>query len=250
MQTRYYDPEVGRFISQDSVEYADPEAINGLNLYAYCGNNPVMNVDPTGEAFLTFLIISIVLGAVIGGAVNGYKAYNEGADALGVVGAILGGAILGGAMGAVMAIGGAAGFASLGLATTVVGGSTMAALGISLGIGVGAGFASYTVETLMRRDKHWDWGEFSLSGVSGGYQAIATFGVGYICGRAGLYNSSLTKMSEEAFMQYLVNTTGVSFTQSLVYTSNMLISNFLSRIVLGTFPAAVFRTIFGYKFKR
>ena len=46
--TRYYDPVVGRFISQDSFEYADPDTINGLNLYAYCNNNPVMNVDPTG----------------------------------------------------------------------------------------------------------------------------------------------------------------------------------------------------------
>ena len=48
LQTRYYDPEVGRFISQDSVEYADPTTVNGLNLYAYCGNNPVMGYDPTG----------------------------------------------------------------------------------------------------------------------------------------------------------------------------------------------------------
>ena len=47
--TRYYDPVVGRFISQDSFEYADPDTINGLNLYAYCANNPVMNVDPTGK---------------------------------------------------------------------------------------------------------------------------------------------------------------------------------------------------------
>ena len=46
--TRYYDPVVGRFISQDSFDYADPDTINGLNLYAYCANNPVMNVDPTG----------------------------------------------------------------------------------------------------------------------------------------------------------------------------------------------------------
>ena len=46
--TRYYDPVVGRFISQDSFEYADPDTINGLNLYAYCNNNPVMNIDPTG----------------------------------------------------------------------------------------------------------------------------------------------------------------------------------------------------------
>lgn len=48
LQTRYYDPETGRFISQDSVEYADPTTVNGLNLYAYCGNNPVMGYDPTG----------------------------------------------------------------------------------------------------------------------------------------------------------------------------------------------------------
>ncbi len=48
LQTRYYDPELGRFISQDSIEYADYESVNGLNLYAYCGNNPVNNIDPMG----------------------------------------------------------------------------------------------------------------------------------------------------------------------------------------------------------
>ena len=49
--TRYYDPVVGRFISQDSFDYADPDTVNGLNLYAYCNNNPVMNVDPTGHVW-------------------------------------------------------------------------------------------------------------------------------------------------------------------------------------------------------
>ncbi len=48
LQTRYYDPEVGRFITIDAIEYLDPESINGLNLYAYCGNNPVMGYDPDG----------------------------------------------------------------------------------------------------------------------------------------------------------------------------------------------------------
>ena len=49
-QTRYYDPETGRFMPIDDISYIDPETINGLNLYAYCGNNPVMNVDPDGNA--------------------------------------------------------------------------------------------------------------------------------------------------------------------------------------------------------
>ncbi len=36
LKTRYYDPETGRFVSQDDVSYLDPEHINGLNLFAYC----------------------------------------------------------------------------------------------------------------------------------------------------------------------------------------------------------------------
>ena len=48
LKTRYYDPEVGRFITIDDISYIDPETINGLNLYAYCGNNPVMGYDPEG----------------------------------------------------------------------------------------------------------------------------------------------------------------------------------------------------------
>ena len=50
LQTRYYDPTVCRFISPDSIEYLDPSSINGLNLYCYCMNNPIMFVDPSGHA--------------------------------------------------------------------------------------------------------------------------------------------------------------------------------------------------------
>ena len=37
--TRYYSPEIGRWISIDDVGYLDPESINGLNLYCYCMND-------------------------------------------------------------------------------------------------------------------------------------------------------------------------------------------------------------------
>jgi RHS repeat-associated protein len=40
---RYYDPEVGRFLSPDPIGFA-----GGLNLYGYCGGNPVNLVDPLG----------------------------------------------------------------------------------------------------------------------------------------------------------------------------------------------------------
>lgn len=64
LTTRYYDPETGRFTSADTIDYLAPDTINGLNLYAYCGNNPVMKVDPSGHfsggmliAFGIFLLV-------------------------------------------------------------------------------------------------------------------------------------------------------------------------------------------------
>lgn len=71
LQTRYYDPETGRFLNRDSVSYAGPETIGGLNLYAYCLNNPVMYVDPSGYDEIPWwgkLLIGIgfiVVGAVV-----------------------------------------------------------------------------------------------------------------------------------------------------------------------------------------
>jgi RHS repeat-associated protein len=73
---RYYDPEIGRFITADTIVQTpyDPQS---LNRYAYCRNNPINYVDPTGHfwgaifAFLGFIakaaaVVSIV-SAVAGG---------------------------------------------------------------------------------------------------------------------------------------------------------------------------------------
>ena len=64
LKSRYYDPEVGRFMTIDGIEYLEPETINGLNLYAYCGNNPVMNVDPNGNKWWHW-IVGIAVIAVL-----------------------------------------------------------------------------------------------------------------------------------------------------------------------------------------
>ena len=65
LQSRYYDPEIGRFISPDDIEYLEPESIGGLNLYAYCANDPVMNIDPSGHFAISTFLISLAIGSLI-----------------------------------------------------------------------------------------------------------------------------------------------------------------------------------------
>lgn len=48
LQSRYYNPEWGRFISPDSFSYIDNSTRIGFNAYIYCVNNPVMHNDYTG----------------------------------------------------------------------------------------------------------------------------------------------------------------------------------------------------------
>ena len=45
--TRYYDPEIGRFINADGY-VSTGQGVLGNNMFAYCGNNPVNRADPTG----------------------------------------------------------------------------------------------------------------------------------------------------------------------------------------------------------
>jgi RHS repeat-associated protein len=42
-RARYYNPAIGRFLQTDPIGYAD-----SLNLYQYCGNNPVNFIDSLG----------------------------------------------------------------------------------------------------------------------------------------------------------------------------------------------------------
>ncbi len=47
LNSRYYDPNVGRFLNADGSVNANGDLI-GFNMFAYCGNNPVMWRDPSG----------------------------------------------------------------------------------------------------------------------------------------------------------------------------------------------------------
>lgn len=48
LQSRYYNPEIGRFINADSL-VSTGQGILGYSMFAYCGNNPVNMSDPSGN---------------------------------------------------------------------------------------------------------------------------------------------------------------------------------------------------------
>ncbi|MBH5318329.1 RHS repeat-associated core domain-containing protein [Paenibacillus sp. GSMTC-2017] len=48
LRARYYDPSIGRFITEDTYEGELNEPLS-LNLYTYVGNNPLGYEDPTGH---------------------------------------------------------------------------------------------------------------------------------------------------------------------------------------------------------
>ena len=149
MQSRYYDPEICRFISADNLELIP--TLSGtagqLNLYAYCNNNPVMYSDPTGEiAITTAILIGMGIGAAIGLGVGLGLGLSNGARGLELAGYIVGGIasgiIAGGIIAASIFTGGTAISAGLELfnsglgALALAGGGTVGGAAALVGAGV------------------------------------------------------------------------------------------------------------------
>lgn len=153
LQSRYYDPETGRFINSDDISLlgADGTPLS-YNLFSYCKNNPTNNFDASGK-----FALSAFLGAVVGGAIGGAiistvshvvncAINGQELTASGLANAAITGAVTG-------AIGGAIGSISLAsaTATVVVKGVASAAVGIAMGIKTG-------IETDGSSEKKWATG--------------------------------------------------------------------------------------------
>ena len=74
LRPRYYDPTIGRFTKLDAFAGVQHDPLT-LHKYVYCHNDPVNQIDPSGEFTLTGLAISTSIGAVLGGIAGGTYAH-------------------------------------------------------------------------------------------------------------------------------------------------------------------------------
>ncbi len=82
LQSRYYDPATGRWISAEpNVDFGEFDEGAGLlayNSYAYCANNPIIYNDENGESVLLAMAIGFCVGALVSGGIKIYKNYKSG----------------------------------------------------------------------------------------------------------------------------------------------------------------------------
>ena len=156
LQSRYYDPTVGRFINADGY-VSTGQGISSYNMFAYCLNDPVNHSDPDGNFCITACIIVIASGAVIGGALGAFNASATGGSVMeGMIEGTLLGAI-GSACGFFSAVGCSAAL-MVGTATIVGGVTDYATQKIAHRVRTGQGLALSEV----------DWGRTIKTGVQTG----------------------------------------------------------------------------------
>ena len=190
LQSRYYDPEAGRFINADDTEYLGADgSVLSYNLFAYCMNDPVNRFDVDGNWSLPNWA-KVVVGAVAIAGLAVATVCTGGAAAV-ICGAALSGAIAGGASGAVMgAVGGGifggwqgaldgacSGFMSGTLIGGVIGAAS-AGLNIATGtttvVGNAHGSTLHRLATNMEAGKMVASGQYSQIGMN---KALKTMGL-------------------------------------------------------------------------
>ena len=65
LRARYYNPALGRFLSQDMypVNFGSPIE---FNRYAYTANNPTNRADPSGHLFIEYVFLNAEIGVLVG----------------------------------------------------------------------------------------------------------------------------------------------------------------------------------------
>ena len=79
LNSRYYDPQLGRFINADDISILSQskDLSNGLNLYMYCNNNPIKYTDYTGRIPFASSVTITSLNRTIWELTDKYKFFGK-----------------------------------------------------------------------------------------------------------------------------------------------------------------------------
>ncbi len=179
LNSRYYNPQIGRFINVDALNFLDTSGHLGSNGYTYTFNNPIRYDDSAG----TF--INTAIGAVVGGIWGGVSAAAKGENVWAGIG-------YGAATGALAGL-----VVDFALATGGVGGLAIAAVGgFFVGVGTDVG------QQMLFEGKNWEQVNKKRALTTGGITALVTtttFGLG------SLYNSTQPTKLTGGFFKKMVS---------------------------------------------
>ncbi|MBR6950926.1 MAG: hypothetical protein IKH56_04235 [Oscillospiraceae bacterium] len=200
LQSRYYDPEICRFINADG--YASTgQGLLGGNAFAYCENDPVKKMDKEG----TFGCA--VIGAIVGGLIGGISsAANGGSFWAGAAQGAVSGAIAGAVVDTVLLTGGIA---------AVV----LTAVGIGGAMGLIAGDAVYAGMTKTKMD----WKKTGAKAAVAAVLNIVSFGFS-----KALFDASST------FLNYMFTPTITDIPSTIIASNTGAVGAMTNAIIDGS----------------
>lgn len=240
LNARYYSPAMGRFISPDELSILDKtkSQINGLNLYMYCGDNPIMNVDPSGRDWWADLwkgIAAFVIGAVVVTAITLVSIATAGTAVPALVGAGIG-FISSGAISFVSEgmqcgwdmskfnYGNVLSSAAFGMVGGAFGGAGLSAIQLA-GVNAGLNFAETFIDGMVSgNDLFQTLFASTIGGIIGGVTGLIG-GNGALYDRSGIVSkgfSYLTKESPDIFMAAFYRIAGAALFPTSSIVKSML----------------------------
>ena len=210
--SRYYDPQVKRFINADGAAFAtiNPYS-NGLtdkNYFAYCDNDPVSRKDDVGTFFNT------IIGGIVGGITAACSAALSGESGRNIAAAAAGGAV----SGAISGLGIDATIATAGIGSVALVGAA----------GAAGSLAGDLVESRIRGEKYEFNGATAKKAVASAVVNLVSFGYGKgtdmafnikspkVSGIKKIFKALVKSTKNLKYKSYTFASTGITIMQTVI----------------------------------